>query len=138
MQRLDIRGPRGRAAGLRERYRLTAGDIAQATNTDERTVRRWTSTTDARRSRVDDRIRQLEKVIAALDEAGLSRESVRAWLREPAEYLDHRSPLAALGDGDFDEVEQFVDVSTLGISVGRGASGGTAKKRDPKRAAVGR
>jgi uncharacterized protein (DUF2384 family) len=138
MGELKIKGPRARAAELRERFRLTAGDVAQATRTDERTVRRWTSSTEARRSPADDRIRALERVVEALIEAGVGKESVRTWLREPADFLDHRSPLAALGDGNVELVEQFVDVSTLGISVGRTARGGNAPKRTPKRAVAHR
>lgn len=134
----QIKGPRARAAGLREHYRLTAADIAQATSTDERTVRRWATAAESRRSAVDDRIRRLERIIAALNDAGLSQDSVRVWLREPADYLGDRSPLAALGDADFDLVEQFVDVSTLGISVGRSARGGRERKRVPRRATAGR
>jgi hypothetical protein len=138
MGHIEIKGPRARATELRTRYRLTAADIAQATSTDERTVRRWGSVTETRRSPVDSRIRQLEKVIAALHNAGLSNDSVRFWLREPAEYLDDRSPLSALGDGDVAAVEQFVEVSTLGISVGRSGRGGRGRKRSPRQAAVGR
>jgi uncharacterized protein (DUF2384 family) len=136
MADIKTKGPRARAVELREHYRLTAGDIALATATDERTVRRWTSTTESRRSSADDRIRRLEKVIEALHDAGLNREAVRVWLREPADYLANRSPLEALGAEDFDAVEQFIDVSTLGISTGRSDHGGGARKSSPRQAVI--
>jgi len=99
MEPLEFKGPRARVSDLRERYGLTAQDIAEATASDPRSVRRWATQSEDRRSRVDDHIRHLEQVTTSLTEIGVSDASVRIWLREPNPYLHGRSPLAELGAG---------------------------------------
>lgn len=97
MEHLEFKGPRARVAKLRERFGLTAQDIAAATASDPRSVRRWATQSEDRRSRVDDHIRHLEQVTNALIEIGVSDASIRVWLREPNPYLHGRTPLAELG-----------------------------------------
>lgn len=99
MEPLEFRGPRARVSHLRERYGLTAQDIAEATASDPRSVRRWATQSEDRRSRVDDHIRYLERVTTSLTDIGVSNASVRIWLREPNPYLHGRTPLAELGAG---------------------------------------
>ncbi len=99
MEPLEFKGPRARVTDLRERYGLTAQDIAEATASDPRSVRRWATQSEDRRSRVDDHIRDLEQVTTSLTEIGVSKASVRIWLREPNPYLHGRTPLAELGAG---------------------------------------
>ena len=99
-----LKGPRRRVGDIRTTYGLSADDVAVAVDTDARTVRRWPAQAEARRSRFDDRIRALERVIEELEQLGLDRPSVRIWLREPNRYLHEVTPLAALGDGEFQAV----------------------------------
>lgn len=97
MEHLEFKGPRARVTDLRERFGLTAQDIAAATASDPRSVRRWATQSEDRRSRVDDHIRNLEQVANALTAIGVSDASVRIWLREPNPYLHGRTPLSELG-----------------------------------------
>ena len=99
MEHLEFKGPRARVSDLRERFGLTAQDIAEATASDPRSVRRWATQSEDRRSRVDDHIRDLEHVTNALTDIGVSDASVRIWLREPNPYLHGHTPLAELGAG---------------------------------------
>jgi hypothetical protein len=109
-----LRGPRGRVPELLARYGLRGVDIAEATATDKRSVRRWATQSDERRSRVDDHIRALERVCVALEELGLDPKSVGVWMREPNRYLQYRSPLQELGERHFDAVLDAVRVLEQG------------------------
>lgn len=104
MEHLEFKGPRARVSDLRARFGLTAQDIADATASDPRSVRRWSTQSEDRRSRVDDHIRHLEQVTTVLTEVGVSDASVRIWLREPNRYLHGHTPLAELGAGRGDAV----------------------------------
>ena len=87
-------------------------DIAQATQTDVRTVRRWK--TAAPGPIAGERIGQLRNVVLLLgDSDGISHRGIVYWLRHANRLLEDYPPLQVLGVGAFRSVREaalaFVD-----------------------------
>jgi len=79
---------------------LTDADIAQATQTNERTVRRWKSAAPG--TGATQRLGELRNLILSLRESeGLTDRGIALWLRHPNRLLEDYSPLAVLGAGGF-------------------------------------
>jgi hypothetical protein len=85
---------------LLKQLRLTDADIGQATQTNERTVRRWKSATPG--TGATQRLGELRNLILRLRESeGITDRGIVLWLRHPNRLLEDYSPLAVLGAGGF-------------------------------------
>lgn len=85
---------------LLKQFGLTDADIAQATQTHERTVRRWKSAAPGSVAAV--RLGELRNLVLNLRQSeGLTDRGIVLWLRHANRLLEDYSPLAVLGAGGF-------------------------------------
>jgi hypothetical protein len=98
---------------LLKAFGFTDEDIAQATSTRTRSVRRWKETVLPGTSAAA-RLGELRNLVLILRESrGLTDRGIVYWLRHPNRLLEDYSPFAVLGAGGFRSVRSaalcFVD-----------------------------
>jgi Homeodomain-like domain len=110
---------------LLKQFGLTDADIAQATQTHTRTVRRWKSAAPG--TIAAERLGELRNLVLRLRESeGLTDRGIVLWLRHANRLLEDYPPLAVLGVGGFRAVRdaglRFIDpdrpsAETIPVSV---------------------
>jgi hypothetical protein len=83
---------------------LSYAEVAQALDTDERTIRRWVHHESVPRVMSQDRLEQLREIRYLLDSCFRTPELGIAWLHHSVPALRGRTPVSRLRAGDFDAV----------------------------------
>lgn len=88
---------------------LTAQELADVTGVKLRAVQNWASGHAKPEGPQRSRLIETQYVIEQLSDV-YETEGVEIWLHRPNRRLDHRRPVDALRDGDFEQVLRLVDL----------------------------
>ena len=87
---------------------LTVQEIADVTGVKLRAVQNWASGHAKPEGPQRNRLIEVQYVIEQLNDV-YETEGVEIWMHRPNRRLDHRRPVDALQQGDFDQVLRLVD-----------------------------
>ena len=90
------------------RKALTLVEIAEITGVQTRSVQNWAAGATRPDGLQRDRLLELQYVIEQLSDV-YDSEGIEIWLHRPQRLLDHRRPIDALREGEFDEVLGLVE-----------------------------
>lgn len=96
-----------------QRRGLTQVVIAEATDTNTRSVHAWKAGANPRRPKYD-RLAALRDVVAVLD-GSLTDRGIAQWLTARNRYLEGRRPVDRLAQGHIEEVVEAATAYTEGV-----------------------
>lgn len=109
------RAPGAIVGQLEADLQLTDSELAQALDTNPRTIDRWKTGSTHPQHEARRKLTELEALARRLSSTFTSREAIREWLHEDNRYLGGMAPIDALRAGRFDRVNAALEALDSGI-----------------------